>query len=682
MIKMSIRKKQFIELSGIRPHRLAMSERGTLNLLAALSIFYAGIEVLAIGGSLLHLSISRSVALIVILLAAGVAIVYRNRLRGEPGPSTGYRSSPGRVAVGFFFLTLLVYLFLWVLAYALPDFSYDGNYYHTPLLHFWARKGYIHWITPGPSPHWGPVATFAWNGYPKVVEAIGYIFLEASGCSRLLNSFNLLLIPLGTLAVTSIALTLGAPSGFALAAGCLFLYLPINLAQSLTAMVDTGSAACYIAFFALLLGTVKRIDTGKIPWGLVVGLGSALGLAVGSKGPGLMLIPAGSLVILVRIIFARRKARKELSSNSAAHSHLRRPLGFVILTIILALGVGGFWAGRNWLITGNPLYPAAISVGGHEIFSGVDLSRQFRPPYRKGTEDWTQTERILSNWVSCLRLDDARNYVYDSRWGGLGFAWLLSIPAIVWLLLTRLKLRRRSPPAPGASYLPDLIFVCLVMFFAMPRNHNHMSRYTIWLAGLGLPCLAATAGRAALPVKKADWRRFFGYAWFGVVSLLAVWEAVISLSIHSSFIERFRGGEDTVPVLSSVFSAARSPYPAGYRWEDFNGSIFEMIMAGDETTAVAIKDKNQRHLIFGHLAQGPALGNREIVFIDHVRAEEEPAYLSCLLRENTVRYVIWDSTIPLRRELVNGSIRQDYNLGKGLWHVFTFAPIEAVTPLL
>ncbi len=107
-----------------------------------------------------------------------------------------------------------------------------------------------------------------------------------------------------------------------------------------------------------------------------------------------------------------------------------------------------------------------------------------------------------------------------------------------------------------------------------------------------------------------------------------------------------------------------------------------MIMAGDETTAVAIKEKNQRHLIFGHLVQGPALGKREIVFIDHIRAEDEPGYLSLLIRERSIRYVIWDSTLPLYPELVNGSVRQDYGLGNGLWHVFTFAHPEERVPSL
>jgi len=658
------------------PSLPARSVEVILGLVAALSVFFAGSEVITLVASLLGVSISRLFAVFLVVISTGIAVYYWVRLRRNHSPSSRL-SSPGRIAIAFVILTLLLYLVLWILAYTLPDFSYDGNYYHSPTIHFWMLKGNVHWIPVGESPHWGPIVAYPWNGYPKSVEAIGFIFLKICGSARLLNSINLIFIPLGGFSIAALAAIFGAPAGFALAAGCLFLFIPINLAQSLTAMVDTASAACYLAFFALLLGTVRRLDRGVSMEILCPGLAAALGLAVGSKGPGLALIPAGILVLALRVVAARRKGHRSRESDHTFLIPSRRALVSMAAALIFAFALGGFWQMRNWFITGNPLYPVEVSMGGYKIFDGVDISRQFKPPYREGTREWNQAERILSNWISCLHLDDARNYVYDSRWGGLGFAWLLSIPAVVWLIFIRLKQTRGSPAGPETRYLPDLVFICLVMFFAMPHNHNHMSRYTIWLVGLGLPGLAAVAGRIATSGKKFHRFRWLGYTWFGVVSLLGVWEAFFSLSIHSSFIERFRGEEDPVPALSSVLSAIRPPYPAGYRWKDFNGSIFEMIMAGDETTAVAIKEKNQRHLIFGHLVQGKALGKRKIVFIDHDRAEEEPDYLPLLIRDRSIRYVIWDSTIPLRRELVNGSIRQDYELGGKLWNVFTFAPDSA-----
>ncbi len=669
--------RQSADSPGFLVRLTSGSDGGTLSLLAGLALFYGLLTALPIGAGILSIRLSSPLALLFILTAALAGWWYCKSLRGNR--DAGNPDPLGPFAIGFIFITLALYLLLWVLAYALPEFSYDGNYYHTPALHFWLKEGGIHWIDTGTSPHWGPIASFAWNGYPKGIEAVQYLFMAATGLSRLLNTVNLIFLPLGGVAITSIALTLGAPFSFALVSGCLFFFMPINLAQSLTGMVDTGSAACYLAFFALLLGTVKRLGRGKIPWGMLIGLGTGLGLAVGSKGPGLFLIPAGGIVLLTRILLVRRKARKETGDLSGAPFPTSRGILFAAIVLLIGLGLGGVWAGRNWIHTGNPFYPVEVKILGRQLFPGVDLSKQFHPPYRAGTEDWSQAERVLSNWVGCFRFGDPEVLVYDSRRGGLGFAWLLSIPAILYLICVWAA-RRKKPVIGGIDYLPDLIFLCLVMFFAMPRNHNHMARYTIWLAGLGLPCLAVVTGWMAASAGKKRWIKYVGYIWLGAVCLLAGREALASLRLHISFLDTFRGKEVSGISPLRLLRAARSPYPPGYYWSDLNGSIFEMIMAGDDPVAVAIAEKDQRHLIFGHLAQGSALGKREIVFIDHIRAGDDPDYLSHLLWDNSIRYVIWDSRLPLYRELVNKSVRQDYELGKKLWNVFTFDPAKALSP--
>ncbi len=715
-----------VGLLGILPRRTAGCEEGPLALLGGLSLFWAVVTALPLLAGSASITLSRPLAIGFIIFAALAGWRYQRILGG--GAWTG-SSSPGAFARGFFYLTVVLYLLLWVLAYALPDFSYDGNYYHSPTIHFWLNQGSVHWIETGSSSHWGPVGAFAWNGYPKGVEVVQSIFLLATGCSRLLNSVNLLFLPLGGLAVTGIALTLGAPSGPALVAGCLFFFLPVNLAQSLTGMVDTASAACYLAFFALLLGVAKRIGCGRVPWRWLAGLGASLGLAAGSKWPGLFLIPAGGVILVVRLYLARRKVRREAANRPVPPLSFSRGGAFIALTLLIGLLLGGYWAGRNWIRTGNPLYPVEVTVGGRQLFVGVDLATQFRPPYREGTEEWSQAKRVLANWLACSRLSDPEVLVYDSRVGGLGFAWLVSIPAVLWLFYLCLraflgKMFSRSskghcqeqsdeaisphstmasdgqyidgvaPPGiaktlrhnrdklleqqnsgniGGSFFLPDLLFLCLLMFFALPRHHSHMARYTIWLAGLGLPCLAVVTGRISAPAGEKRWWRWLGPAWLGAVCLLASRDALTGLRLHLSFLDTFQGKEVSGCWGSRLARALRSPYPSGYYWSDLNGTVMELIMAGRDPVGVAIAEKNQRHLIFGHLVQGQALGERKIVFIDHFRVESEPDYLPRLIREDKIRYAIWDSTIPLNASLVNGSVRQDYSVGKELWHIFTFA---------
>ena len=284
--------------------------------------------------------------------------------------------------------------------------------------------------------------------------------------------------------------------------------------------------------------------------------------------------------------------------------------------LLIGLGLGGVWVGRNWIRTGNPFYPVEVSFAGRQVLPGVEVSTQFRPPYRAGTEDWSQTERVPSNWLGCFRFTDPEVLVYDSRRGGLGFAWLFEYPSRPLAYL-----RIHSASKRGITYLPDLVFLCLVMFLAMPRHHNHMARYTIWLAGLGLPSLAVVTGRMAAAEGKNRWKKYAGYAWFGAVCLLAGREALASIRLHASFLDTFRGKEASGIYPLRVPRAARSPYPSGYYWDDLNGSIMEMIMAGDDPVAVAIGEKNQRHLIFGHLAQGKALGKRDRLHRPHPGSE-------------------------------------------------------------
>ncbi len=104
------------------------------------------------------------------------------------------------------------------------------------------------------------------------------------------------------------------------------------------------------------------------------------------------------------------------------------------------------------------------------------------------------------------------------------------------------------------------------------------------------------------------------------------------------------------------------------------GSIFELILSGKDPVAVSEKKRDQHHLIFGHLTQGQAFGKRPIYFLDQEKMDLDPDYLRRFIRKNKVRYLIWDSSLPLRRELLTLSIWQGYRLADGFWNVFVFNP--------
>lgn len=275
-------------------------------LLSMLLIFLSSVEVLTIMLSLARVAITQGTAITIalgaLLITAGYRIFLRSeRLREIPDDEKG----PGWSVGILVFLAMLVYVWLWIIAYALPDFSWDGLFYHGPTMHFWARKGYIHWIKIGSSSLQDPI-DILWNGLPKGVELIGFIMVRATGLPRLLNAINLPFLMLGVLAVISLSRTLGASILWAWMAGALYIFIPINISLSVTTYIDPGVASCYLALFALVGIVLARIKDGLLPWRILPALGCGLGLSLAAKAPGIVLLPTVAILLALRIFRVRR----------------------------------------------------------------------------------------------------------------------------------------------------------------------------------------------------------------------------------------------------------------------------------------------------------------------------------------------------------------------------------------
>jgi hypothetical protein len=218
----------------------------------------------------------------------------------------------------------------------------------------------------------------------------------------------------------------------------------------------------------------------------------------------------------------------------------------------------------------------------------------------------------------------------------------------------------------------ELFALNLLLFFTLPRHHSHVARYTIWLYSLGLPAWAI-AGQTIWQER----RRFIrlpGKFWILGALVLALGEGAYCLGYQASRVVKFQDESGRAGRFRSFLSAPGAPYPVGYRWPGMKGSIFEMILSGKEPVAVSEKKRDQHHLIFGHLTQGEAFGRRPIYFLDQEEMEGKPDYLRRFIKKHKIRYLIWDSSLPLRRELVGLSLWQGYRRADGFWDVFVFNP--------
>jgi hypothetical protein len=644
-------------------------------LLATILVFLGAIEFFTIFLSLAGVTISSRPAIAISLGALVIAWGYQ-RLLGPlvqvNHPQNSRRPRAGWPLIVLIALTVIVYGIMWILAYALTDFSFDGLWYHIPAMHFWAFKGGIHWITADPSAFWDPFINNCYNGFPKGAELISFLFIQATGVTRLLNSTNLLFLPLGSLAIFSLARFIGASGRFALLVGLLFMFVPINIAQGPTTYVDVAAASCYVSLFAMLTFTLNRICEGKIPWRLLLPLGCSLGLAMSVKTPGIIFLPLVIIILAAGFIISRYRARspgvsfpagREVVRNVPSLHRLRVLVWFIFLTILVGVAVGGYWPIRNYIHTGNPINPVGITIAGRTIFPDYAWDTQFHAPYAPGTEEWSQARRILYNWMEGMENWRWAKTSYGSLRGGLGLLWLLGcVPAIIYMISAAfIKWWKNRDTCRIAPISPFRIFtllipVALLLFFAMPPHHNHIARYTIWLYGLGLPCFAV------IGQKSWNYRlrsvRLGARIWFVIVILLLIIEGVITLHIELGMAS-FRRDEEQVSagMINCLARSVREDYPTGYK----EGSLMDKVLRGNAAVALGPLEGDRR-LLLGRLIQDRNFGKRRIYFLDHGITGDRDK-LRQYLKERNVRYVIWNPDIGIPPPLKNLSLLWEYAPG-------------------
>ena len=152
---------------------------------------------------------------------------------------------------------------------------------------------------------------------------------------------------------------------------------------------------------------------------------------------------------------------------------------------------------RNYLRTGNPLYPIGVKIAGKELFPGVDHVRFME---QNTPADWlgkSMAAKVVLAWSqSC---DWKNGWTCDARKGGLGFFWMLGcVPAILFVSLNRLSGRACSDTAgcrsteihrERISWGYWVLLGTVIVFFLFTPS-NWWARYTVWIYGIGLPCFA------------------------------------------------------------------------------------------------------------------------------------------------------------------------------------------------
>ncbi len=624
-----------------------------LGLLVALVVFHSCLQALVIASSLGEIELSQPIALVLLAVAAlagGFAGWSALRAVLRAGPAVAERPTTSRVvgniAGGILLLAALLWGILWLASLVGRDRSFDGNAYHIPTIHFWAMKGFVHWVDDGYD------GASLMNGYPKAAELLAFVLVRAFATNHVLTITNLLLLPMGSIAIACLAAALGADRWSAIASGALWLLVPTNVAQTVTTYVDSAYASSVASALALAVAAVHLVHVARsrIPWSLGCALGGAIGLASAMKSTGAAfgVLTMGWLVLLLSVRLGGDRESVRFRARAA----------FLLVVAVVATAVGGYWYLRNWAIADDPLFPVAVRIGGRTLFPGEELSSVVDesqvPDQLRADSDGGRVLRAWAQqglWSASSSGDSWQETVYsnDSRIGGLGYAWLLGgVPSLV--AVAAIAWRRRDR-AMGVA-LTTIVPIVVALFCVQP--FHWWARFTLWLHALGLPCLASMATSVATANRGAA--RAIGTGWLALVTAVAAAEGMTA-----TFVTVVGPvGASRSEIVDALTERYRDE-PIAYvePLQPLQESVFPQILSGDDGVGVGYLSSVDatKELVMGELCQ--PIGERTVLPIDPQASEDDVSNLMSA----GVKYAILDDALPVPKEVAARALHIDRPAG-------------------
>ncbi|HTM44964.1 MAG TPA: hypothetical protein VL137_08420, partial [Polyangiaceae bacterium] len=351
-------------------------------------------------------------------------------------------------------------------ALLLPIVAYDAVAYRLPVIAQWLDLGRIEWVHTDDAVR---------NGYPLGQEAISAVIAAATGGFRFAGAISIVFVLQGALALAHLARACGVRSQFAHAASGLFLIVPMTVLNEPSAYVDAAFAGATVAWLCTLCAFACDLEPRR-EMAIAAGLSGALVLAL--KGTGVAFVVAPLFVMALYSLWGRYRRAGSISLSIVGLS------SWALLCLVIC--PGAFWALRNVIHTGNPLWPVTLSVAGFTVFPGQATMAQVLDVTHNTPTQIATLPAALRTAFTWLQLSGPA-VDFDDRLAGLGYAWpLFALPAVVWVLVQPLRAQRRRL-LPVASVIL-LTALCLVL-----QPMNWWPRYTLWLWGAGALALAASA---------------------------------------------------------------------------------------------------------------------------------------------------------------------------------------------
>jgi hypothetical protein len=230
---------------------------------------------------------------------------------------------------------------------------------------------------------------------------------------------------------------------------------------SFEANVDTIFVACYlVATYFVLQFSYEGAGHASL-----VLAGLAAGLSLGTKPVGVVFLPALFLFSVGAIWTRLRSARKTLAA--------------AVLLLACSFVTSGFWFGRNFMLTSNPLYPLQVEILGKTILRGwYDRQAMRFSPYYLPLTDWRA-------------LGDTLLAVVDPR---LAPFWIAAL-AGAWALGGRGRLPRGHD---RLTWVLALLAILNIALFWICIPYRTQQRFMLQTLGLGVAPLARLLDRGRI----------------------------------------------------------------------------------------------------------------------------------------------------------------------------------------
>jgi hypothetical protein len=285
----------------------------------------------------------------------------------------------------------------------LPPYDRDGLAYHLPIM---ASLYQAHSVAPIPS-------LSVWvRSYPINGELLQLWSFMPLGVDKLVDLAFLPGVVFGGMALFGIARHFGASPVASLAGAAVFAFTPTVFLRQVGSYNDAWLVSIF--FMGVLLVLKLRLDDSARVTEAALLCGLCAGIVAGTKYSGLALAAMLAVMLIVRLAGRGLTAARQAMQGDPNRGAWRRVLVGLSLFIAAAAFLGAYPYLRNWIVEGNPLAPAQISLGGRVVWPGLEMDKILALEPDSPAAGLAWAARLVAAWFDHL------GSLYDYNFGAAG----------------------------------------------------------------------------------------------------------------------------------------------------------------------------------------------------------------------------------------------------------------------